>query len=141
MAVTGARREDGFTLLEVVIALGVLAFGLLALAAMQLHSLRQGTTGRHSSVAMTIAQDKMEEFLTLPFADADLTPGASWKTPETVTRSLDGGAASEEQSYSVDWLVTNEVTDWMKRVDVRVTWDEPDWPGRQLVLSSRRFNW
>jgi type IV pilus assembly protein PilV len=135
------RRAGGFTLIEVMITLGILAVGLLALAAMQLHSLRQGAVGRNTSVAMTIAQDQLEQFQTIPFTNTALAPGSAWKTPVTVVRAPEGAPSGAGQSYSVDWRVTNEVTDWMKRVEVRVTWDEADWQGRTLVLTSRRFNW
>jgi type IV pilus assembly protein PilV len=135
------RRDGGLSLLEVMIAMGVLAVGLLALAAMQLHSLRQGTVGRNTTMAMTIAQDQLEQFLTIPFTHTSLTAAAGWKTPITVTRAADGGPTGAGQTYSVDWRVTNVVTDWMKTVEVRVTWDEQDWQDRTLVLTSRRFNW
>ena len=123
------------------ISLGVLAVGLLALALMQLHSMRQGAVGRNTTVAMTIAQDQLEQFLTMPYAATALAPAAGWKTPVTVTRAPEGAPSGAGQTYTVDWRVTNEVTDWMKLVEVRVVWDEQDWQDRTLVLTSRRFNW
>jgi type IV pilus modification protein PilV len=142
MELRRAHDERGFTLVEVMISMGILAFGLLALAAMQLHALREGATGRHATVAMTIAQDQLESFQRVNFTAAALDPTGDWTADVAMARSLDGAATTaEEEVYSVAWRVTNEVTSWMKRIEVRVTWDEPDWPGRQLVLTSRRYNW
>ena len=45
------RAEGGFTLLEIAIALGVFAVGMLGLTAMQLHAMRSGSSGRHASQA------------------------------------------------------------------------------------------
>ena len=59
--------EGGFTLLEVVIALGVLAFGLLGVAAMQLYSLRQGQVGKHTTQASILAQDQLETMMRSSF--------------------------------------------------------------------------
>lgn len=134
------RREEGFTLLEVVIAMSVLAFGMLALAAMQIHSLRNGRTGRHFTQAMVVAQDQMEAFQRTSFTGMADTAGA-WTAPQTVTAQTNNSTYATEQSYSVDWRITDEVAGWTKLVDVRVSWNEPDFPTRQIVLSSRRYNW
>jgi type IV pilus assembly protein PilV len=136
----GRYSREGFTLLEVVIALGVLAFGLLALAAMQLHALRGGRTGRHTSEGMTVAQDQMEVLQRMDFTGMAQTAG--WVSQGSVANNVMGpGGNEEEQVYAVDWRITDDVATWTKLVEVRVTWSEPDWPNRQAVLSSRRYNW
>ena len=62
------EREQGFTLVEVMIAIGVLAFGILAIASMQTSSL--GGTSRANSLteATTFAMDRMERVMILPYS-------------------------------------------------------------------------
>lgn len=143
MVVRRNRDREGFTLLETVIALGVLAFGLLTLAVMQLAAMKGHRHGRHTSDAMAIAQTKMEEFQSMDFADADLAVTApGWSAAETRQTDVDSpNGVQTEQAYELDWRVADHVANWTKDIDVRVQWDEPDNPGRIVVISTRLYNW
>jgi len=61
------NNEKGFTLVEVMVAIGILSFGLLAVAAMQNTALLG--TGRSKAVteATTVAMDRMERIFAMPF--------------------------------------------------------------------------
>lgn len=50
-------RQQGFTMLEVLVAIMVIAIGLLGMAALQLQSLRQGQSAYYRSVATQLAYD------------------------------------------------------------------------------------
>ena len=65
-------RNEGFTLLEVLIAVVILAFGLLAIAQMQVIAIRFNYQGRDVTEAVTLAKDQLESLKTLPFGHADL---------------------------------------------------------------------
>ena len=65
-------RNEGFTLLEVLIAVVILAFGLLAVAQMQVIAIRFNYQGRDTTEAVTLAKDQLESMKTLPFGHADL---------------------------------------------------------------------
>jgi type IV pilus assembly protein PilV len=58
------RNEKGFTLLEVMIGLLILAVGLLAVAGLTTMIIKTNAYGNHLTEASTIAQAKMEEFRT-----------------------------------------------------------------------------
>lgn len=133
--------EGGFTLLEVVIAMGVLAFGLLGLAAMQLYALTQGREGRHTAKAALVAQDQLEEFQRMDFSGADLAPTGGWQAMPAVTEDVEAGTTHTEMTYELEKRVANATVGWTKTVDVRVTWDEPERPDRQLVMSTVRYNY
>lgn len=62
------RAERGFTLLEIVVALGILSTGLLAIAAGQLAALRISTRSRYLSQAAHLAQAQIEAFQAMPLA-------------------------------------------------------------------------
>ena len=59
-------NERGFTLVEALVATLVLTIGLVATAQLLAVSLRMHQIGRNSTAATRLAQDKFEEFLTLP---------------------------------------------------------------------------
>jgi type IV pilus assembly protein PilV len=137
----GRRARGGFTLIEVTIALGVFAVGMLALAAMQLHAMRFGSSGRHATEAAAIAQSRMEQLQRLRWTDLTTTAGA-FTTPIVQTHDVQvqGGPNVAEMSYAVDWRIADEEDGWTRTIDVRVSWDEPKRPGRSVVLSSLRYN-
>lgn len=135
-------REQGFTLVEVMVALAILAVGLLAVAAAQLHAMRGGSTGRHTSDAEAFANSYLENFQRMAFTDAALTDTAgAWVAPavQPTTEVATTDAVYTEMSYTVQWRVT-DVDPNLKAVDIQVTWDEPRRPGRSLVLSTMVHN-
>lgn len=73
LPIKGSRRpQSGFTLLEVMIALVVLSFGMLGLAAMQLKGLQSAHLSYQRTLATTAASDAVERLW------VDL-----WATPTT----------------------------------------------------------
>lgn len=55
------RNEQGLTLVEVVIAMGLVFLALLALSGLTAVSWKGAATGRHLTTATTLAQEKIEE--------------------------------------------------------------------------------
>jgi len=103
--------EAGFSLIEVVIAIGVLAGVMLSIASMFIMGGRQVKTGKTLTEATTLAQDLMEQFdkesfnslyLNLGAASTDTTrtvlstttgsPIQAWQTE--IARKLNSGSAS-----------------------------------------------
>ena len=66
------RRQDGLSLIEVLIALAVISIGLAGMAAMQMTTLQFVHSAHYRSMASTVALD-FEERLWLELADNDLT--------------------------------------------------------------------
>lgn len=58
---TTRRRNAGFSLLEVLIALVILSVGLLALASLQLSLIRSSAEAKAQSIGMAIAKDRVED--------------------------------------------------------------------------------
>jgi type IV pilus assembly protein PilV len=133
-----ARRAQGFTLVELMIAMAILAVGMLALGAMQLQALRFGSSGKHVSQAALIARDKMEEFQRMPWASVAVT---AWTSPATVDAEVESaGGTVSEQAYGLSWRVADLLANRTRAIDVQVTWDEPGRPGRSYTISSVRNN-
>lgn len=70
-----ANNEKGFSLIEVLIAISILSIGLLAVAKMQGSALNGGSFASAVTESATLAQDKLEFFLSLPYNDAALVDG------------------------------------------------------------------
>jgi len=63
------KRNQGLTLLEVLAAIAILSFGLLAVATMQGSSIKGNSQAIGTTEAITLAQDKVEELMRLPYND------------------------------------------------------------------------
>lgn len=61
--------EGGFTLIEVLIGISIFAIGMLAVARMQMITVRNTSVGNLTSQATMLAHQKMEELKTFAFAD------------------------------------------------------------------------
>ena len=69
------QRTGGFTLVEVMIVIGILTFGLLSLAAMQIKAMHGSDRGRHATNAAAIAESKMEQLQQDAWASIAVTGG------------------------------------------------------------------
>ena len=61
------KNEDGYTLIEVLIALTIFAVGLLAVAGMQTSAIRMNSTAVKLMYLSTLGMDKIEELSALPY--------------------------------------------------------------------------
>lgn len=68
-------NKKGFTLIEVMIGLIILAIGLLAIAGMQIASTRGNFSSKNLTQATYIAQDRLEFLKNLPLTAAQLQAG------------------------------------------------------------------
>ena len=59
---TVSEQMNGMTLLEVVVAMGLVFVALLALAGLATTAIKATASGKHLTVAATLAQEKLEEF-------------------------------------------------------------------------------
>lgn len=113
--VTNLRKEKGFTLIEVLFAIAVLAFGLLAVASMQSGAMRGSYSASRVTEAVTLAQDRLEALLglryTTKFTDPDLTAG-HYEDP------------NPPGDYTITWDVVdgNPAPPNAKLITVNITW-------------------
>jgi type IV pilus assembly protein PilV len=139
--------EKGFTLIEILIAMAIFAFGILAVAAMQIKAIQGNSFAGGMTGASNIAQNKMEELIALPFNDAQLDnanndgdAGLDKPTSNEVLAAgnvliaADGVAGSPDyaqqilgpggiRNYYVYWNVS-PVGNSRKTISVIVAWNE-----------------
>lgn len=99
-------NHHGFTLIEVLIGLVILAIGLLAVAGMQLISIKGNYFSSSLTQATILAQDKMEELKNLPYAN--LSSGQDTKNQSGTTflrqfTMLDTTSAIKTITVTVHW--------------------------------------
>lgn len=119
------RSQAGFTLIEVLVAITIFAFGLLSIATMQVTAIRANSKANTLSVATSLAQGVMEELLALDSTDAIFDSEVSdepwdWDpspADEAWTLTLEG-AGTYQAKYTID--PDNPVTN-VTRIDVTVT--------------------
>ena len=71
--ITTIKQENGFSLLEVLIALVILAIGLLAVAQMQITAIKGNAFGSGMTSASSLAANTLERLMALPYNDVQLT--------------------------------------------------------------------
>ena len=89
------REEHGFTLMEVMVALSVVAIALMAIYRMHTQTLFMDARGRFDTVAVMLARQKLADIETLNLADltndsgdfGDDHPGYAWKIQSELVSS------------------------------------------------------
>ncbi|MFN7952241.1 MAG: type IV pilus modification protein PilV [bacterium] len=97
------RRSNGFTLLEVLIALMILAIGVLAVTTMQLNATKNSAVGDVISKALTVAESRVELLRSSP--PANLVDGGTLDTQcqQSVVFANDTGVTgASNAAFSVD---------------------------------------
>ena len=98
------KKEDGFTLIEVLIAITIFAVGLLAVAAMQTSAIRMNSTAGKLTNLSTWGMDKIEELSALPYNDPWL------ETAGNPPGNDSAGNTHQEVSgdYTISWIVIDD---------------------------------
>jgi len=107
--VTQSGNNNGFTIIEVLIAITILAIGILALAKMQITSVHGNGSARKYTEASTFGVSRIESIMSATYASAALANG----TTGSVVQGI----------YTINWTVTDaDPVLNVKRINVRVTW-------------------
>lgn len=131
------RSSAGFSLIEMMIAITILGFGLMGIAAMQINVMRGSQGSRNLTAAVSIAQGQLEQLTRLDWSDL---PVAAWSTPVAATSRIDGSVEQSDRVYMVDQRVTAIIAGQTRAVDVRVSWTDPRRGNRTFNLTTVKFN-
>ncbi len=69
------RRQAGLTLVELLVALGLFGFVLLAITPLFMASVKSNFSGNEHTSIHVLARDQLEQLMNLPFNDPQLSPG------------------------------------------------------------------
>jgi prepilin-type N-terminal cleavage/methylation domain-containing protein len=105
------RGAEGFTLIEVIIALGVFLIGALTLSLVMPLATRRIVAAANQTRASELAAQRAEQILVTPWGDGDLTVGTH-----------NDEANPHDQHYYVSWSVLDSVpVPNCKRITVNVS--------------------
>ena len=121
-----AKNNHGLTLLEVLICMLILAFGLLGLAPMFTMAIEGNVISRDTSIASDLIKDKIEYFESL-----DPLPSVPYTELET---GLNG--QYNRSTYINDHASDSTVPDSMYRLDVVVAWTDHQSVNRSATYST-----
>ena len=102
-------NSKGFTLIEVLVSLVILAVSLLALAGLMTTTTKNNAFGGHLTEAATLAQDKLEEFRAIKWDD--------------VLTNSDSVTGSTGITYTRSWEIGG--TNPLKEIVITINWDDP----------------
>jgi type IV pilus assembly protein PilV len=102
-AISKSKKEEGFTLIEVLIAVSIFAVGLLAIAAMQTSAIRVNSSAGQITELTTRGLDKIEELISLSYTDP-------WLEERNPPDTDSAGNIHQETSdgYTVSWSITDD---------------------------------
>jgi len=105
----GRVNNRGFTLLEVMITIAIFSIGILAIAGMQIASINGNASARMQTEATTLAVERLERLIALPYDHTDLDPS---NNPHQVASG----------SYTIVWDVSEDVPiTFTKTINITVT--------------------
>lgn len=116
--------QHGFSLIELLVAMAILAMGMMAAASMQFGSIRNNANGNMVTQASMLAKAQMEVLKNT----VDVTTLADGTQNNIGADGLPGGI------YNRSWTVTNLGTS-ARRITVTVEWTKRG-RSRRIILSS-----
>jgi len=104
-----SKKDEGFTLIEVVVAVSIFAVGLLAIGIMHMSAIRANSTAAKITELSSWSLNRVEQLMSIPYDDPLLGVAGN---PHQVT----------SDGYTISWTVAdNNPTPNTKLISITVT--------------------
>ena len=113
-------NQNGFTLLELLIALTILTIGLLGLAGLHIAAIQGNVSCFKISTATAVAQERIEELKALDATDPALSAGAHADDCSVIQCVIQG--ITYNRSYTIQ---DNTPISGTSTITLTITWVEP----------------
>ena len=126
-------NSSGFSLIELMIAMAILAFGMLAAASLQYSAIRNNTRGNIYTQANMLAKTKLEYLKNLNIDSPELLPsGTPYSDPTPIDDNEQPGGIYNRQ-WDIEALGAQART-----ITVRVIWTRFGQARRVVLISNTR---
>jgi prepilin-type N-terminal cleavage/methylation domain-containing protein len=122
------QRDDGFTLVEILIAVTIFCFAVLGLAISTVSVIRTNQTSHLRASAVNLAQARLEELRAMTSA------AFSGLSCPSSTPCSDSAVASGVTFTRQWWIITNSPVAGVNRIDVSVNWT--DYASQTLTVTA-----
>jgi type IV pilus assembly protein PilV len=127
------KKDNGFSLIELLIAMSVMALGMLAAASMQYSAVRNNTTGNTSTQASMLAKSTLEMLKNQDIGSTALAVGDYVDSTPVDASGNPGGIYN--RNWRIDPLGTSS-----RRISVTVEWTKFGSTRRVIVRSNTMGN-
>jgi type IV pilus assembly protein PilV len=114
-----ARNQEGFTLIEIFIAIILLTIGLLGTAVLTTGVVRGNLASKNMTTATAIAQTCLEENRRVGYSSAGAVPAGGSNSCVAGTATVTSGGVSFTRTLTIDASVAN-----IKTLTIAVSWSE-----------------
>ena len=126
-----SKEQNGFSLIEMLIAMSVMALGALAVASLQYSTVHNNTNGNVYTHANMLVRDKMEQLIEQLHDTADLTDLVDGEDPGLIDENGNPGGIYKRRWFFEDPWDSEQ----SRRLTVSVEWTRLG-RTRSVVISS-----
>lgn len=116
------HRQGGFTLIEALTALIIMAFGLLSIAGVQLHLSRSADVAKQRTEATRLAQERIERYRSFTSVPSWNALPASGVEPIAGLTYSGSASQSTNTSYTLTYALSGASSDVLRALNVTVSW-------------------
>lgn len=144
-------KQDGFTLIETIMAMAIFTIGILGLFGMQTAAIKKNLAGNNITTGATLASARVEELIALNYEHPDISDEAEYQdcsffsdpdAPDWWNNVPEcdkfGGETANQADYFVCWAVSRNCT-MVKEGDKGLEEDSPYRP-KHLYIAVTRDN-